>query len=365
MKIAIYCPNINKIGGVESWLYYIGRLYGEGRDITVYYVTGDEKQMDRLKQYIKVKRFYWQKIKCDIAIFIATTAPSEILCFEASKERIQFIHACYSVAYNTKKFIPSEYIDRYIAVSQTAANDYYSITGTMPEIMYNPVYIEKPRKVLKLISATRISRDKGSIWERMRIFAQKLIAADIPFIWLVFTNNTDIKPDVKNVVFMPSELKITDYIAEADYLVQFSKTEGDCLSIKESLLVGTPVLVTNFDAALENGVVDGKTGYIFDMNMTNIDVNKIYNKIPKFEYKLNSSDKSWNKLLGPRNKKKIVESDVCKVKCIKMEGFKDPATGKRRKYEEVWTCSQEDAEYLITYNNPNSFTNGPLVDIIE
>ena len=305
MKIAFYIPHFNNIGGVESWIYYISRLYGEGRDINVYYISGDEKQINRLKKYVRVKKFYYQKIKCDIAIFMATTSPSELLCFEASKERIQFVHACYSIAYNTKKFIPSEYIDRYIAVSQTAANDYYNITGTMPEVMYNPVYIEKPRKVLKLISATRISRDKGSIWERMRIFAQKLIAADIPFIWLVFTNNTDIKPDVKNVVFMPSELKITDYIAEADYLAQFSKTEADCLSIKESLSVGTPVLVTNFAAAIENGVVDGKTGYIFNMKMDNIDVNKVYNNIPKFEYKLNSSDKEWNKLLGPKSKKPI------------------------------------------------------------
>lgn len=363
MKIAFYIPHFNNIGGIESWIYYISRLYGDNRDITVYWRDGDEKQVDRLKDKFKIRKFYYQNIKCDVAIFCAKVSNSEMLAFNANKERIQFIHACYSVAYGAKNFSPSLLIDRYIAVSQTAADDFYNLTGLMPEVMYNPIYLEKPKKVLKLISATRISRDKGSIWEKMRILAKKLNAANIPFIWLVFTNNTDIKSDVKNVVFMPSELKITDYIAEADYLVQLSKTEAFAYSLVESLALGTPVLATNFAAASEMGLVDGKTGYIFNMEMDNVDVDKIYNYIPKVEYKIKKSEKEWKKLLGPELKKKTKE-EIVKVKCIKKEGFKDPSTGKRRKYKEIWECSQEDADYMISYNNPKSFTNGPLVDII-
>lgn len=363
MKIAFYIPHFNNIGGIESWIYYISRLYGNNRDITVYWCDGDEKQVDRLKDKFKTKKFYYQKIECDIAIFCARVSDSEMRAFNAKKERIQFIHACYSVAYGTQNFEPSPLIDRYIAVSQTAADDFYNLTGLMPEVMYNPIYIEKPRKVLKLISATRISKDKGSIWEKMKILARKLNAADIPFIWLVFTNNTDIKPDIKGMVVMPSELKITDYIAEADYLVQLSKTEAFAYSLVESLALGTPVLATNFAAAKEMGLVDGKTGYIFNMEMDNVDVDKIYNHIPKVNYKLKKSEKEWLELLGPEIKKKARE-EIVKVKCIKMEGFKDPETGKHRKYKEVWACSQEQADYMINYNNPNSFTNGPLVDII-
>ena len=364
MEIAFYIPNFNNIGGVESWIYYISRIYGEKRNITVYWCTGDEKQIDRLKDKIKVRKFYYQNIKCDIAIFCARVSNSEMLAFKARKERIQFIHACYSVAYGVKNYEISPLINRYIAVSQTAADDFYSITGYMPEVIHNPIYIEKPRKVLKLISATRISNDKGSIWEKMKLFAKKLIAADIPFIWLVFTNNTNITTDIKGIILMKSELKIIDYIAEADYLVQFSKTEADCLSLKESLSVGTPVLVTNFAAAIENGVVDGETGYIFNMEMDNIDVEKVYNQIPKFKYTPNTSDKEWKTLLGPELKRKPKEK-IVKVQCIKMEGFRDPSTGKTRKYKEKWECPIEEAEYMINYNNPNSFTNGPLVDIIE
>lgn len=367
MKIAFYIPYFNNIGGVESWIYYISKLYGKNRDINVYYINGDEKQLDRLRPLVKLHKFYNQKIKCDVAIFAFTTPDKDILCFDAKKERIQFIHACYSVAYGIKEFKPNPLIDRYIAVSQTAANDYYKLTGLMPEIMYNPVYLEKPRKVLKLISATRIAEDKGSIYEKMKIFASALIKENIPFIWLVFTNNTSIKPTIKGFVFMPSELNISNYIAEADYLVQFSKTEADCLSIKESLSLGTPVLVTNFAAAIENGVVDGKTGYIFDMSMTNIDVNKVYNNIPKFDYKIKSSDKKWKELLGEEQESIKEENKKVQVQCTYQWGFDDYEYNVFRKKGDKWYTDKERALFLHNYKleQPEGFTFIKLIDIIE
>lgn len=366
MKIVFYIPHFNNIGGVESWICYISQLYGKNRDITVYYVDGDEKQIDRLLPLVKVRRFYNQNVDCDIAIFAYTPSDKEILCFKAKKERILFIHACYSVAYKIKSYKLNPLIDRHIAVSQTAANDFYKISGFMPEVIHNPVYFEKPKRVLRLISATRIAEDKGSIWEKMKIFANKLIEKDIPFIWLVFTNNYNIKPNIKGFVFMPPELKITDYIADADYLAQFSKTEADCLSVKESLCVGTPVLVTNFDAAIENGVVDGKTGYIFNMDMSDIDVEKVYNNIPKFEYKVNNSEKEWNELLG-EEQENIRKDKKVHVECVYQWGFDDYEYGVSRKKGDRWYTDYDRALSLTNHKieKPEGFTIIKLVDIIE
>lgn len=366
MKIAFYIPYFNNIGGVESWIYYVSQLYGKHRDITVYYVSGDEKQIDRLLPLVKVKKFYNQEIDCDIAIFAFNLPDKDILCFKAKKERIQFIHACYSVAYGINHLELNPLIDRYIAVSQTAADDFYKLTGFMPEVIHNPVYFEKPKRVLRLISATRIAEDKGSIWDKMKTFALKLIENDIPFIWLVFTNNYNIKPTIKGFVFMPPDLKITDYIADCDYLAQFSTTEADCLSVKESLCVGTPVLATNFAAAIENGVVDGKTGYIFNMDMSDIDVNKIYNNIPKFEYKVNNSEKEWNELLG-EEVENMEEDKQVEVRCTYKEGFTDYEYNKFRKYGDTWFTDYKRALYLNNYKlekPEGGFTIIKLVDII-
>lgn len=364
MKITFYIPYFNNIGGVESWMYYISKLYGNNRDITVYYINGDEKQIDRLLPLVKVKRFYNQEIDCDIAIFAYITPDKEIQCFKAKKERTQFIHACYSVAYGINSFEKNPLIDRYIAVSETAANDFYKISGIIPEVIHNPVYFDKPKKVLRLISATRITEDKGAIWEKMQIFARKLIEKDIPFIWLVFTNNTKIKTDIRGFCFMSPELKITDYIADADYLVQFSKTEADCLSVKESLCVGTPVLVTNFASAIENGVIDGKNGYIFNMDMSNIDVNKVYNNIPKFEYKVNNSEKEWNELLGKPCKSK--KDKMVNVQC-KIDHFWDIEYQCNRKRGEKWIVDSDRARSLVNskQKTQEGFTIMQLVDIID
>ena len=365
-KIAFYIPFFNNIGGVESWIYYVSKLYGKNRDITVYYVSGDEKQIDRLLPLVKVKKFFNQEINCDVAIFAFMLPDKDISCFKAKKERIQFIHACYSVAYNTTYLKTNPLIDRYIAVSQTAADDFYNLTGFMPEVIHNPIYFEKPKKVLRIISATRIAEDKGSIWEKMQIFARKLIEKDIPFLWLVFTNNTNIKPNIKGFVFMPTELKITDYIADADYLAQFSKTEADCLAVKESLCVGTPVLATNFAAAIENGVIDGKTGYIFNMDMSNVDVEKVYNNIPKFEYKVDNSEEEWIKLLG-KESENIREDKKVQVQCAYREGFLDYEYNIFRKFGDKWYTDYDRALYLNNYKlqKPEGFTIIKLVDIIE
>lgn len=363
MKTAFYVGNINNIGGVESWLYYIAKLYGEGRDITVYYSSladGAENQIERLEKIVKVRRYFGQKVKCDTAIFCYDMEPINNFI---AKEKVYFVHGVFSFYGYEKYDIPSE-ITKVVAVSKTAGEDFKKLSGRDYELMYNPLYVEKPRKVLKLISATRIREDKGSIWEKMKILAKKLKEEKIPFIWLVFTNNTEIKSKIPNVIIMPSELNITDYIAEADYLVQLSKSEAYAYSVIESLVLGTPVLITNFAAAEEMGVVDGENGYVFNMNMDNIDVDKIYNKIPKFNYKPKSSDKEWLKLLG-KKKDKVPKDTMVKVRCIVREGFPDIVAGKTRRYRDVWECDLERAEYLANYYDPNSFTKGPLVDIIE
>ena len=365
MKIAFYIPYFNNIGGVESWIYYISKLYGKNRDITVYYVSGDEKQIDRLLPLVNVKKFYYQRIECDLAIFCFNTPDKEIECFEAKKERIQFVHACYSVAYKVKELKPNPLIDRYIAVSQTAADDFYNLTGMMPEVIRNPICLEEPKKCLLLISATRIAEDKGSIWERMKMLASDFIEGNYPFIWLVFTNNTKIKSPFNNVIFVPSELNISNYIARADYLVQLSESEADCISVKESLKLKTPVIVTNFAAAIENGVIDGENGYILNMDMSNIDVDKIYNKIPKVKTEIKQSDTEWKELLGPEQEV-IPDDEKVKVKCIFAEGFTDLEYNCFRKKGDTWETDIQRAHSLMNYKlvNGNNFTIIKLIDII-
>ena len=79
----------------------------------------------------------------------------------------------------------------------------------------------------------------------MEKLAAALDSAGIPFQWLVFTNKAERPIDNKSIYYMEPSLDITDYIADADYLVQLSNTEGYCYAVAEALTLGTPVIVTD------------------------------------------------------------------------------------------------------------------------
>ena len=90
MNIAFYVYNINDIGGVESWLYYISLLYGKDHNLTLYYNTGSEAQLDRyISNYMKVIKYTNQKVVCDKAIFCYDT---NCISNFIAKEKIQVIH---------------------------------------------------------------------------------------------------------------------------------------------------------------------------------------------------------------------------------------------------------------------------------
>ena len=102
-----------------------------------------------------------------------------------------------------------------------------------------------------------------------------------------------------------------DYIVEADYGVQLSDTEGYSYFINECLEYGTPVLCTNFPSAYES-IEDEKNGYILDMQLSNLNINKIVNNIPNnFNYKEKCTEKDWINFLNKKIERK--KKDMFKV----------------------------------------------------
>ena len=68
MKNIFYFHHLNQIGGVENMFYELAKKYNNF-DITIYYDTGDQKQIDRLKKYVRVKKYQGERIKCEKAFF--------------------------------------------------------------------------------------------------------------------------------------------------------------------------------------------------------------------------------------------------------------------------------------------------------
>lgn len=153
-KNIFYFKNINSIGGVESFFYYMIRKY-EDYDITIFYKTADLKQLMRLRKYARCVQFNGQEIVCEKAFF---SYGAGIIDYVKANEYIQIVHTDYSQSRTSIKLNPK--IDRYIGVSQTVCNNFKKLTGIDCELCYNPLFIDKPRKILNLISATRLTPEK-------------------------------------------------------------------------------------------------------------------------------------------------------------------------------------------------------------
>lgn len=170
--------------------------------------------------------------------------------------------------------------------------------------------------------------------------AQELKKANIKFRWTIFTdlNLYNKKPfDIEEVVYMKPSHNFMDYIAEADYGVQLSDTEGYSYFINECLQYGTPVICTNFPSAYES-VEDGVSGYILDMDLKNLDINKIVNNIPKnFKYEEKGKEEDWIKLLN----KKIERKNKEMYKIIAKQNYKD----KRPELIEEYQNKDKEIEY--------------------
>lgn len=338
MKYAnvFYIPHFNIIGGIETYAYELAKKYKD-KDITFVYSdkTSDINQLNRIRKYARVIYQPFdskEPIKCK-KLFVMYRSKIEL--FEPD-EVIQIIHADYE-AQNLKPNLDERIIEHY-GVSKAVADSYNRISGLKVNVCYNPLTIDKPKRILKLISATRLTKEKGK--DRMIKLADALDKANIPYEWRIFTNDSLPIPN-KNVIYMTPRLDIRDYIADADYLVQLSDTEAFSYSILESLCLGTPVIITPIPSSIEMGVKQGLNGYILDFSMKDIPIDDIYNKIPKFTFKP-PKDK-YNELLI--DEPSTYDPDKL-VKVIVKRSYTDLELNRRVNKDEELELTLERAEYL-------------------
>ena len=344
-----FVPHFNVIGGIETYIYELVKKYKDIEIVVAYSDSGsDKKQLRRIREYAKViKVDSKSKIRCN-KLFIMYRTNIDI--FEAD-EVIQIIHADYKA--QNLMVNKDKRIKEYYGVSKAVAKSYEELSNKEVGVCYNPLKIEKPKRVLKLISATRLTKEKGL--DRMKKLVKELEKKDIPFLWLIFTNKED-TINSKNVIYMKPRLDIRDFISDADYLVQLSDTEAFSYSVLESLTLKTPVIVTRIPSFIEMGVKDGVNGYILDFDMNNLSVETIYSKIPKdFEFKP-PKDK-YDKLLYKKQSTYRAGKKV-KVRCL-ISYYDNELEEHKTTKSDPWVITEDRAEELI--NNPR----GKLIEIIE
>ena len=280
----IYFNTIHTIGGIETWIYNLGKRY----EFSLVYDKADKEQLKRLNDIgIETILNVGQPIECNTLLYMLWDNNANI----KAKKKYLFIHGIY----NTMKEVGDipEY-DEIYACSKTASEHFEKATGIKPKVMYNIIDTDIKEEPLILGVFSRLSKEKGK--NRIIYLLDKLIEQKKDFLMLIFTDLPFEYSDSR-VVFMKPTLNNIGWIKKCDYVVQLSDTEAGSYTMQESLKLGVPLITTKLDILNEFGINENNSK-ILEMDMSNLDIEDLWN-IPLFNWNEPKS-KEWEEIMKKR-----------------------------------------------------------------
>lgn len=288
-QVVLYRKHIPMVGGLFTFIMNFIDSLGDAYDIAVVCEDIKNERMMQLLPKVRVITGRDQKtIYCDTLIILSFMdhKPTNI----KAQKTVRMCHACKT---DPSWKIPQDY-DELLYVSQAAADSFNDPDG---KVLHN-LNVQKTKDTMILVSAIRLpAPDKGDIEKRMRTLADKLNKADIPFMWLNFSDG-GIQDPPKHFYNMGVAFDMPSILKMATYSVLLSDNECWPYALLESMMVNTPVICTPFESAKEMGVKDGVNGYIVPFDM-DFDVTKLL-KVPecRLQYDNESIRQQWIEVLG-------------------------------------------------------------------
>lgn len=349
-KIIIWHSWLCKIGGVETWLFNTCVQIRDYYDILVLTLGGDYKQIARLKQYVKVEMLDKEKTyEADIVIrnsVWGSKLPENIL----APRIIEMKHANYIYLRDSGRlkdqYIKDERITEHLACGEFVAKMYEEYSGEkIPYIRNILAPKKKTERIYRFLSTSRIyDPDKG--WSDIIKFCDMMKAKKMKFEFIVFS---ELPPGVKQApypeihIYEP-RLDIQDYIADTDYVVLFTKSEGCPYSILEALQYQTPCIVSDVGGCTEL-IKDGVNGYVVK-DLNTFDIEKI-KKIPKLKPYQGTTADDWCDYLGDAEYIKKPLYEYGKVKIQAIDDYTDMALNKDITRGTIYEVDEDRANIII------------------
>lgn len=353
-----YFQTLSQIGGIESWFYYLSIKYHK-IDITVLYKNADELQLNRLKKRFRcIKWNGVDEIECE-NLFVNFNR--EILAHAKVHNKTYLVlHGDYLDMMKrgqlSKANMPiDKRIDEYIGISKVVCESWYKITGIMPSLSYNPIVNFIPLKQLRLISAQRMSSEKGGnrIIEMVKKLDKYCIENDVDYVWDIYT--TDDGSDKlntlkrnKHINIKTPRLDINRLYSNYDYLVSLTDNEGYCYTVVEALCVGTPCVVTPLPVFKELGL-NNSNSITLEFNLSNIPsvIEQMYSKKLTFNYepKKDSYDEF---LINKPNKYKYSKEVESMARIKALMNYEDKYEKRNIKTGDVYETTDERAKKITS-----------------
>lgn len=301
-KIIIHQNFCYKIGGIETANRELAQAFKD-KDITFVFGTADPEQMVELGKYASVvldknENHY----DCDVLIMSNYDSAEHILPRTTAKKIYQQIHADFDnltkmKVWSTFMWKPDSRVDKVLAVSETAKRGLKIRFNVDSEVV--PNVLLPPQKRLVFVVLSRATAEKGI--DRVLELANRMEQAGKDFVIYISStleqlrNRKDILAQSHIVPVEPSVYGV-DLLNGADYLIQLSLNESYCYSVREALVRRVPVIVSRIPE-FEKLVKDGVNGYILNNDFNNLDIDKIFNHIPKPKPYTEKISPLWDKVL--------------------------------------------------------------------
>ncbi len=311
MKVVFYNKTLIS-GGIEKCLELLSKEIYKDYDIDIVYTDDsilDPNIVKILEQYANVYKLEDEIIDCDVCVWCYLYFDyNRLKNIIRAKRNIAWIHSMPRILPNclldSEEFIND--MEEFICVSEAVksnlniskegkviynfmANDIKELANT-----FNP-FNGIDENTLKLSVVSRLSQGKG--FDRLLILANALKERNIDFKILVIGKGRKREFEIKEafkdfteVEFVGYQENPYPYMKNADYLVQLSDDESWCNSITEAKILGTPIIVTNFQSSKEQ-VINLENGIVIDLNDTNY--NQYIELIVSNKYKLKENLKSF------------------------------------------------------------------------
>lgn len=348
-----YFRVISRIGGTEQFLYEMAKKYHK-YDLAILYDEADFYQLSRLKKLVRcIRRKPGEKYYAEKAFYnFNIDAINQI----EAKEHIFVCHAVYQELQFeppiehpklTKLLAVSKYAEERIKLQE-------EVQGVDKPIVqcYNPLTLEAPEKVVRIISACRLEdKTKGGtrtlrLIEALDRYCEK---HGTNYLWTIFTNNLNFEINSPNVALMKPRIDVRPYIADSDWLVQVSNNmETYCYSINEALGYGVRIVRTPLSVAKELKIPK-QAELVLDWDCENVDEVAKRMFEPKQEFAYKPPKDGWNKLLVKKPSEYVFENQKALIKPIRayydVERKQNVST-----WTPAWEVSEERAKELVDKN---------------
>ena len=266
----------------------------------------DNKAIEKLNvenvQYSILRAVLAYMPKIDLTAYDSVISWEELTCnyFLAynvkAKKKIGYVHPDYVLSKFSKEVDEPVFkkLDKIVSVSNGTLE---TIKKVFPEMEEKMIYIPNVNNVEKIrakanenietfekssfdiVTVCRLSIYHKGLDRLLRI-AKRLEEDKIEYNWYIVGEGAGRKEmeeyitanDIQNVHLVGNRENPYPYMKKADLFALQSNYEGRPVVVDEAIIIGTPVLVTNFESAKEQ--VKEEYGYVIEM-----DEEKIYNKI--------------------------------------------------------------------------------------